>query len=69
MKKLLNIILKNIGSLVVFVLFLSANTTSGWIAHQPKIPEEVKNLKITIKFSDSFFDSLSLKIKWLYLYY
>ena len=42
MKKLLNIILKNIGSLVVFVLFLSA----GWIAHQPKIPDEVSKFKM-----------------------
>ena len=46
MKKLLNIILKIIGSLVVFVLFLSANTTSGWIAHQPKIPDEVSKFKM-----------------------
>ena len=46
MKKLLNIILKNIGSLVVFVLFLSANTTSGWIDHQHKIPDEVSKFKM-----------------------
>lgn len=45
MKKLLSIVLKNIGSLAMGILFLSANTTSGWIAHQPKIPEEIKKLK------------------------
>ena len=45
MKKLLNIILKNIGSLVVFVLFLSANTTSAWMANQPKTPEGIKKFK------------------------
>lgn len=45
MKKVLNVVLKNIGSLAVFVLFLSANTTSGWIAHQPEVPEEIKKFK------------------------
>lgn len=46
MKKLLNVILKNIGLLAVFVLFLSANTTSGWIAYQPEIPENIKKFKL-----------------------
>lgn len=45
MKKVLNMVLKNIGTLAVGVLFLSANTTSGWIAHQPEIPDEIKKLK------------------------
>lgn len=46
MKKLLSIGLKNIGSLAMCVLLLSANTTSGWIAHQPKVPEGIKKFKI-----------------------
>ncbi|MGL5712139.1 MAG: cyclic lactone autoinducer peptide [Paraclostridium sp.] len=45
MKKILNIVLKNIGSLAVCILFLSANTTSGWIAHQPEVPQEIKKFK------------------------
>ena len=46
MKKLLSVVLKNIGSLAMGVLFLSANTTSGWIAHQPKIPKDINKFKI-----------------------
>lgn len=49
MKKILSLILKNVGASAVFILFLSANTTSGWIAHQPEIPVDIKNLKY--KFS------------------
>lgn len=45
MKNLLNIGLKNIGSLAICILFLSANTTSGWIAHQPELPKEMKKFK------------------------
>lgn len=45
MKKILSVVLKNIGSLAMCILVLSANTTSGWIAHQPEIPEEIKKLK------------------------
>ncbi|MCC0635797.1 cyclic lactone autoinducer peptide [Clostridioides sp. ES-S-0001-02] len=46
MKKTLNLVLKNVGLLAVFVLFLSANTTSGWVAHQPEIPDDIKKFKI-----------------------
>lgn len=46
MKKLLSIVLKNICSLATGVLFLSANTTSGWIAHQPEVPDDIKKFKI-----------------------
>ena len=46
MKKILNVILKSTGSLAICMLFLSANTTSGWIAHQPKIPDEVSKFKM-----------------------
>ncbi|MGL5716778.1 MAG: cyclic lactone autoinducer peptide [Paraclostridium sp.] len=45
MKKLLSICLKNIGSLAMCVLFLSANTTSGWIAHQPEVPADINKFK------------------------
>lgn len=45
MKSILNIILKQIGSLAVSTLSISANTTSNWMAHQPKVPEEVKQFK------------------------
>lgn len=27
------------------VLFLYANTTSGWIAHQPEVPIDIKKFK------------------------
>ncbi|MGX9754867.1 cyclic lactone autoinducer peptide [Clostridioides difficile] len=46
MKKILNLVLKNVGLLAVSVLFLSANTTSGWVAHQPEIPDDIKKFKI-----------------------
>lgn len=45
MNKLLSLVLKNVSSLAVNVLFLSANTTSGWVAHQPGVPEEIKRFK------------------------
>lgn len=45
MKKLLSIILKNVGSLAMCILFLSANTTSGWVAHQPEMPDEINKFK------------------------
>lgn len=45
MKKILRILLKNTGSLAIGILFLSANTTSGWVAHQPEIPDGIKKFK------------------------
>lgn len=46
MKEFLSRIIKNIGCLSIGMLYLSANTTSGWIAHQPEIPKEIKKYKI-----------------------
>lgn len=46
MKKILSKILKNIACLAVGILYLSANTTSGWVAHQPEIPEGINKYKI-----------------------
>lgn len=46
MKRILNRILKSTGSLAICMLFLSANTTSMWIANQPKTPEGIKKFKI-----------------------
>lgn len=46
MKRILNIILKSIGSLAICMLFLSANTTSAWMANQPKIPEGIEKFKL-----------------------
>lgn len=46
MKKIIGIILEKIGSIGSGVLFLSANTTSAWISHQPKVPEDIKKFKI-----------------------
>lgn len=45
MKKYPTLILKYLGSLSVFFVSLSANTTSNWIAHQPKRPSEVNKFK------------------------
>lgn len=45
MKKYPTLILKYLGSLSVFFVSLSANTTSNWIAHQPKRPSEVSKFK------------------------
>lgn len=45
MKKVMSIVLKQVGNLADKTLSLSANTTSTWIAHQPKVPKELKNLK------------------------
>lgn len=46
MKKILNVILKSTGSLAICMLFLSANTTSAWMANQPKTPEEIEKFKL-----------------------
>lgn len=46
MKKNFSFILKNMCSLALGLAFLSANTTSTWISHQPKIPDGVSKLKI-----------------------
>lgn len=46
MKKIIGIILEKIGSIGSGVLFLSANTTSAWISHQPKVPKGIKKFKI-----------------------
>lgn len=46
MGKKFSCILKNMCSLVLGVVFLSANTTSTWISHQPKMPDEVSKFKI-----------------------
>lgn len=45
MKKYLTLALKHLGSLAVFAVALSANTTSAWIAHQPEIPNEANRFK------------------------
>ncbi|RHQ97236.1 cyclic lactone autoinducer peptide [Peptoclostridium sp. AF21-18] len=45
MKKILNRILKSIGSLAICMLFLSANTTSMWIANQPTVPKDVDKFR------------------------
>lgn len=45
MKKILSMVLKNIGTLAIGVLFLSANTTSNFISHQPEMPKDIKKFK------------------------
>lgn len=45
MKRILNIILKGTGLLAISMLFLSANTTSMWIANQPKVPDGIERFK------------------------
>ena len=45
MNKILSLILKKIGLVADGVLILSANTTSGWVAHQPKIPDNLDKFK------------------------
>ncbi|CEP41203.1 cyclic lactone autoinducer peptide (plasmid) [Paraclostridium sordellii] len=45
MKKVMSIVLKQVGNVADKTLSLSANTTSTWIAHQAKVPESLKNLK------------------------
>lgn len=46
MKRILNRILKSTGSLAICMLFLSANTTSMWVANQPKIPKGIEKFKL-----------------------
>lgn len=50
MKKISSLVLKSIGSLAVCILFLSANTTSNWLSHQPSIPKDLNRFK---KHSDN----------------
>lgn len=45
MKKILNLLLKNIGALAFVVLSVSANTTSNWIAYQGKLPSRIKEFE------------------------
>lgn len=45
MKKVMSIVLKQVGNVADKTLSLSANTTSTWIAYQPKVPESVKKFK------------------------
>ncbi|MBO3443791.1 cyclic lactone autoinducer peptide [Clostridium sp. CCUG 7971] len=45
MKKLYSMILKNMGILVLGVVLLSANTTSNFAVHQPKVPQGIKKYK------------------------
>lgn len=45
MKKITSILLKQAGNLAKSTLELSANTTSSWLSHQPKVPESVKQFK------------------------
>lgn len=45
MKKIISMALKNVGTLAIGVLFLSANTTSNFISHQPEIPKDIKKFK------------------------
>lgn len=45
MKKVIGIALKQVGRLAESTLSLSANTTSSWISHQPKVPKSVKKFK------------------------
>ena len=39
MKKLLSAILKNMGTLAIMMVVLSANSTCIWATHQPQIPK------------------------------
>lgn len=45
MKKILNLLLKNVGALTFVVLSISANTTSNWIAYQGKLPSRIKEFE------------------------
>ena len=45
MKKGMSLVLKQVGKIADKTLTLSANTTSTWIAHQPKVPESLKKMK------------------------
>lgn len=45
MKKVLNLLLKNVGALAFVVLSISANTTSNWIAYQDKLPNRIKDFE------------------------
>lgn len=46
MKRILNVILKSTGSLAICMLFLSANTTSMWVANQPNAPGGIEKFKL-----------------------
>lgn len=45
MKRILNIVLKNMGQLSISAVSLSANTTSLWLSHQPDIPNNIGKFK------------------------
>lgn len=45
MKKVSSEVLKCIGKLSLCTLKVSANTTSNWISHQPKIPDGLNKFK------------------------
>jgi cyclic lactone autoinducer peptide len=45
MKKVMSIVLKQVGNVADKTLSLSANTTSTWIAHQPQMPDSIKKFK------------------------
>jgi cyclic lactone autoinducer peptide len=44
-EKLKSSMLEKVGSLAVNTLKLSANTTSSFIAHQPKLPKDFQQFK------------------------
>jgi cyclic lactone autoinducer peptide len=44
-EKLKSSMLEKVGSLAVNTLKLSANTTSSFIAHQPKLPKNFQQFK------------------------
>lgn len=38
-------LLEKVGSLAISTMKLSANSTSGFISHQPKLPKDVQKFK------------------------
>ncbi|MCC0645539.1 MULTISPECIES: cyclic lactone autoinducer peptide [unclassified Clostridioides] len=45
MKKITSKLLQYTGKLSICILTISANTTSNWLSHQPKIPDGVNKFK------------------------
>lgn len=45
MRKISSEALKYVGKLSIYTLKISANTTSNWMAHQPKIPDGFNKFK------------------------
>ena len=43
MKKFFRKNIKYVGSLAMFIAVMSANSTSLWFNHQPKVPSKLKN--------------------------